>query len=115
VTVYTRPHEPGATPAALAQELIDAGCRVEPRERMHKKVIIIDDAILWHGSLNLLANIGPTDLIMRLTDPTACTRVQRIMSAARMERPPALGTARPGPSPPARGCDPVRWSTAACT
>ncbi len=100
VTVYTRPHEPGATPAALAQELIDAGCRVEPRERMHKKVIIIDDAILWHGSLNLLANIGPTDLIMRLTDPTACTRVQRIMSAARMERPPRTwnGAARPVPA-----------------
>ena len=87
VTVYTRPHEPGSTAAVLVHELIDKGCRVETRERMHEKVMIIDDAVLWHGSLNLLANNGPTDLMMRLTDPTACARVQQIMSVARMERP----------------------------
>jgi hypothetical protein len=38
--------------------------------------------------------------MMRFTDPTACVRVQRIMSAARMERPARTwnGAARPGPA-----------------
>jgi AAA domain-containing protein/uncharacterized protein DUF5710/phospholipase D-like protein len=87
VTVHTREQEAGTTRAALVQELIDAGCQVETRERMHEKVVIVDDRILWHGSLNLLANTGPTDLMMRYVDPTACERVKRIVSAARMERP----------------------------
>jgi hypothetical protein len=104
VTVHTRPHEPGTTAAALVEELIGAGCRVETRERMHEKVVIVDETILWHGSLNLLANVGPTDLMMRITDPTACARVQRIISTARMERPARTwnghGAGRPGPAAP---------------
>lgn len=53
---------------------------------MHEKVLILDGAILWHGSLNLLANTGPTDLMMRLTDPVACERVGRVIERARKER-----------------------------
>jgi hypothetical protein len=87
VTVYRRSQEPGSTAAGLVDALVEAGCRVEVRDRMHEKVMIVDGEILWHGSLNLLANVGPTDLMMRYTDPTACERVRRIMSAARMERP----------------------------
>src|SRR5690606_895221 len=57
------------------EELRSAGCEVEFRERMHEKVLIIDGTVLWHGSLNLLANTGPTDLMMRFTDPASCARV----------------------------------------
>lgn len=106
MTVYTRPHEPGTTPAALVQGLIEAGCRVETRERMHEKVMIVDDTILWHGSLNLLANVGPTDLMMRFTDPTACARVQRIMSVARMERPAGTWNGAVAPVPGGLGVQP---------
>jgi phosphatidylserine/phosphatidylglycerophosphate/cardiolipin synthase-like enzyme len=106
VTVYTRPHEPGTAPAALVHELISAGCSVETRERMHEKVMIVDDTILWHGSLTLLANMGPTDLMMRFTDPTACARVQRIMSAARMERPVPTWNGAAVPVPGSLGVQP---------
>ncbi|OLZ52298.1 hypothetical protein BS330_24925 [Amycolatopsis keratiniphila subsp. nogabecina] len=54
---------------------------------MHEKVMIVDETVLWHGSLNLLANTGPTDLMMRITDASACKRVRRIMTTARRERP----------------------------
>jgi hypothetical protein len=43
--------------------------------------------VLWHGSLNLLANFGPTDLMMRVTDASACEQVRRIMTKARRDRP----------------------------
>ncbi len=57
------------------------------RERMHEKVLIVDDELLWHGSLNLLASDGPTDLMMRWADREACQRVRRIVEQAKMERP----------------------------
>jgi hypothetical protein len=87
VTVHTPPQEDGTTAAGLLKELEAAGCRLSVRERMHEKVLIIDGTVLWHGSLNLLANSGPTDLMMRITDPDSCERVRRIVESARMERP----------------------------
>ena len=73
VTVHTRDHGPGSSAAGLVNELQAAGCGVSTRERMHEKVLVIDETVLWHGSLNLLARRGPTDLMMRITDPEACT------------------------------------------
>ena len=101
VTVHTRQHEAGTTAARLANELQAAGCLVHTRERMHEKVLIIDNTVLWHGSLNLLANTGPTDLMMRITDPGSCERVRRIVERARMERPartPPPWRTKPQPS-----------------
>ncbi|MGW9636484.1 DUF5710 domain-containing protein [Nocardiopsis alba] len=54
---------------------------------MHEKVVILDGSVLWHGSLNLLASTGPTDLMMRLTDPGACTRVRQIVDTAQQDKP----------------------------
>lgn len=87
VTVHSRPQEEGTTAAVLVDEIREAGCEMSLRERMHEKVVIIDDEVLWHGSLNLLANTGPTDLMMRVTDAMACERVRRIMEIAKMDRP----------------------------
>ncbi|MBT2528854.1 AAA family ATPase [Streptomyces sp. ISL-99] len=93
VTVFTRPPEEQKEAAAEARhklrvdQLRAAGCRVEFRDRMHEKVLILDDAVLWHGSKNLLANAGPTDIMMRITDPDSCTRVRRLMDSSRLEKP----------------------------
>ncbi|MFI6498913.1 AAA domain-containing protein [Nonomuraea typhae] len=92
VTVHTRDQSQDPRRDDLVGELRAAGCQVTVRERMHEKVLILDETVLWHGSLNLLANIGPTELMMRITDPTCCQRVRHIVERARMERP-----ARPWP------------------
>ncbi|MCX4758288.1 AAA domain-containing protein [Kitasatospora purpeofusca] len=92
VVVHTRSPEEQreAAGAARHQKQIDilraAGCQVGFRERMHEKVLILDSAVLWHGSLNLLASSGPTDLMMRFTDPASCERVSRVIDRARKER-----------------------------
>ncbi|WP_083254878.1 AAA domain-containing protein [Amycolatopsis orientalis] len=99
VTVFTRPPEEETVAVQLAEDLRAAGCEVSYRERMHEKVVIVDGIVLWHGSLNLLANTGPTDLMMRITDVSACERVRRIMTTARRERPLAARRFRSGPSP----------------
>lgn len=95
VTSHTRQHEPGSREDEFALLLRSAGCEISARERMHEKVLIIDDSVLWHGSLNLLAHSGSTDLMMRITDPTSCTRVRHIVERARMDRP--ARTWRPAP------------------
>ncbi|MGV9772651.1 AAA domain-containing protein [Streptosporangium sp. NPDC003464] len=100
VTVHTRDQADDPRRRALVQELEAAGCLVEIRERMHEKVMIVDDAVLWHGSLNLLANTGATDLMMRITDPSSCLRVRHIVDRARMERPARTWKQTPpGPEP----------------
>lgn len=92
VIVYTRAAEEQREEAAAQRhqkridELRFAGCEVDFRERMHEKVLILDRSVLWHGSLNLLANTGPTDLMMRFTDPASCERVNRVIERARKDR-----------------------------
>ncbi|MET8974376.1 AAA domain-containing protein [Streptomyces sp. NPDC004539] len=77
---------------ALVEHLRSLGCTVVFRERMHEKVFIVDGTVLWHGSLNLLAGMGPTDLMMRLEDAESCAQAQKVMDQARMERPVYRGT-----------------------
>ncbi|MFI6278923.1 AAA domain-containing protein [Streptomyces sp. NPDC050988] len=92
VVVYTRAADEQRDDAAAErhQQRIDhlrsVGCEVDFRERMHEKVLILDSTVLWHGSLNLLANSGPTDLMMRFTDPTSCERVSRVIERARKDK-----------------------------
>lgn len=115
VRVHTRLPQPGT--ANLVGELETAGCQVSLRERMHEKVVIIDDAVLWHGSLNLFANTGCTDLMMRITDPGSCQRVRHILDRARMDRParrhpwvsPAGATSLPDDVYPGRILDGRRY------
>ncbi|MEV2279400.1 AAA domain-containing protein [Nocardiopsis sp. NPDC049922] len=92
VTVFTRPVGDNQDKNAERHEeqirrLQEEGCEVRPRERMHEKVVVLDGTVLWHGSLNLLSSNGPTDLMMRLTDPDACERVRHIVERARRDQP----------------------------
>ncbi|WP_226872053.1 phospholipase D-like domain-containing protein [Microbispora sitophila] len=52
VTVHTRDQSEDVRRKALIEELRAAGCQVATRERMHEKVLILDDTVLWHRSLN---------------------------------------------------------------
>ncbi|ROO85654.1 phospholipase D-like protein [Actinocorallia herbida] len=99
VVVHTRAHKPNEKGGRLSVRLREAGCEVNARPHMHEKVMIVDAEVLWHGSLNLLANGGPTDLMMRVTSRAACARVKQIMVRARSER---SATAAPAASPTRR-------------
>jgi hypothetical protein len=81
---------------ALITHLKSLGCMIEYRERMHEKVFIVDSRVLWHGSMNLLAAMGPTDLMMRLEDPESCSQARRIMDQARRDRPVYRGRSSAG-------------------
>ncbi|MCG5216116.1 AAA domain-containing protein [Streptosporangium soli] len=99
VTIHTRDQTDDPRKHDLVGELKSAGCQISVRERMHEKVLMVDDTVLWHGSLNLLANVGPTDLMMRITDPSSCLRVRHIVDRARRERPARVWKQTPPASP----------------
>ncbi|MFI9818239.1 AAA domain-containing protein [Saccharothrix variisporea] len=102
VTVHTRPAR-RPTDERQISALEAAGCTVVRRERMHEKVVIVDDEVLWHGSLNLLAGTGPTDLMMRITDPAACERVRHIVGRARPTPPSRSARPQEQPRPEPNG------------
>lgn len=62
------PFANGSMSAARTAETLDrleaAGCIVDTREQTHEKVVIVDDRIVWHGSLNVLSNTDRTDELM---------------------------------------------------
>lgn len=59
------PHLNGSILPAAGKEALDAlegiGCNVDCRSRIHQKVVLIDDSIVWHGSLNALSHAHSTE------------------------------------------------------
>ncbi len=71
VIVYTRSvSEHVRTYQKKARDLIDnlrkKGIIVRIRKNMHEKVILIDDALVWQGSLNLLSHKSTTEQMQRM-------------------------------------------------
>lgn len=66
VRCVTRPpHENGSMNFESSKLALDAlegiGCVVDCRARIHEKIVIIDDKVIWHGSLNVLSHSHKTD------------------------------------------------------
>ena len=85
VRIMTRPPEEwgggGESEVSnLIQGLRKLGVAVDLRSKMHEKVVIIDDRILWHGSLNILSHRDTQESMMRVESPAACQQLGRFMS-----------------------------------
>jgi hypothetical protein len=66
VRCVTRPpHLNGSISPTAGKEALDAletiGCTVDCRSRIHQKVILVDNEIVWHGSLNALSHAHLTE------------------------------------------------------
>jgi phosphatidylserine/phosphatidylglycerophosphate/cardiolipin synthase-like enzyme len=74
VTVVTRPSQDyGTKDTAMLQETLDllqgAGVLMVYRSNFHQKFAIIDQRIVWYGSINLLSFGNAEESIMRLESP----------------------------------------------
>jgi hypothetical protein len=57
------------------------GCVVDTRWNIHEKVAIIDDKVVWFGSLNPLSNTGATDEVMaRMEGCPAALQIASLLS-----------------------------------
>ncbi len=74
VVVVTRPVEDYKDRDKVALEstinlLKNAGIRVVTKSNIHQKFAVMDQRILWYGSINLLSFGGAEESIMRLNSP----------------------------------------------
>ncbi len=62
------PKNNGSIPVEQGKAALDGlehmGCVVDTRGEIHEKVVVIDDAIVWFGSLNPLSHTARTDEVM---------------------------------------------------
>lgn len=55
------------------------GITVRIRKGMHEKVILIDDVVVWQGSLNLLSHKSTTEQMQRIASPKVLNRVSELL------------------------------------
>ena len=82
VTLLTRPIEEfkGKNVAAfedVLKMLINAGVNVIFKSNLHQKFAIIDQRIVWYGSINLLSFGSVEESIMRLENPNIADELMR--------------------------------------
>ena len=85
IRCVTRPPNNNAVDYDQSMEALDAlesiGCIVDTRWSIHQKVVIIDERILWYGSLNPLSHTSRTDEIMaRIDNPEAASQMGLFIS-----------------------------------
>ncbi|MEG1915031.1 MAG: hypothetical protein RR089_08235, partial [Acidaminococcaceae bacterium] len=82
ITVITRPassfqgHSGEAVSAAI-QYVTHTGINVRCREAIHQKYAIVDDVLVWYGSINLLSFGASQESIMRLASGSIARALQR--------------------------------------
>ncbi|WP_084154214.1 AAA domain-containing protein [Citrifermentans bremense] len=89
IRCITRPPKSnGSIPVEQGKAALDGlermGCLVDTRGEIHEKVVIIDDEILWHGSLNALSHTNRTDEVMtRLEGKAICLQMSAFLALDR--------------------------------
>ncbi|MBT6638574.1 MAG: AAA family ATPase [Candidatus Marinimicrobia bacterium] len=108
IRCITRPPGNNAVSPEESKKALDAleaiGCVVDTRWSIHQKVIIIDEKILWYGSLNPLSHTSRTDEIMsRIDNPEAASQMGLFLSINpdSAEKEGSLLTKKENPSCPA--------------
>ena len=79
------PQRNGSIPEDMGRDALNGleamGCIVDTRWDIHQKVVIIDDEIVWFGSLNPLSHTNKTDEMMaRIASASAARAVSAFMS-----------------------------------
>ena len=93
VRCITRPPKNnGSIPPEQGKAALDGlerlGCIVDTRGEIHEKVVIIDDEILAHGSLNALCRTSRTDEVMtRLEGKAICLQMSSFLALDRGLKP----------------------------
>lgn len=110
VRCVTRPPQRnGSMTPELTREALDAlegiGCTVDCRNDIHEKIVLIDKAIVWHGSLNMLSNTHRTDESMtRLVNCGYAETVAGLISKRQVSSEKALNTIADAENPRCPQC-----------
>jgi hypothetical protein len=106
IRVHTRPKNQQTGEMAnqantVIEQLRSIGVSIIERRKMHQKVAIIDDAIAWEGSLNLLSHRDTTEQMRRLE---GLSTIKEIISILELDEDMPSGLQTEEKCPQA-GCD----------
>lgn len=110
VRCVTRPpYSNGTMAPELGKDALDAlegiGCIVDCRSRIHQKVVLIDNEIVWHGSLNVLSHSHRTEESMtRMVNKGVAEVVSASMCKRRMSAKKAASAAAEPENPRCNDC-----------
>jgi len=65
--------------AEIVNDMADTGVLVDFRARMHEKFAIVDDKILWYGSLNIFSHRDTSESMFRIVSPGICEQMARFV------------------------------------
>ncbi len=83
ITVFTRPlDESEDWDVKAANTLKNAGIVLSYRSAMHEKMVIIDEKILYHGSLNTLSYRDTTESILRIVNSAVVQDAQKVLQSS---------------------------------
>ena len=54
----------------LLNQLVASGIQLNPQSRCHERYAVIDQSLVWYGSMNLLSNGSEENSLMRIVSPT---------------------------------------------
>ena len=85
VRIVTKPGEEfGGASEDEVRETIESlrvlGIAVDLRAKMHEKIAIIDQRVVWHGSLNILSHSYTSESMLRLVGETACRKLMDLIT-----------------------------------
>lgn len=88
------PKNNGSIPVEQGKAALDGlehmGCVVDTRGEIHEKIVVIDDEIVWFGSLNPLSHTSRTDEVMaRIEGKDLALQISTFMALDRGLRPDA--------------------------
>lgn len=105
------PSQNGSIPRDQGKDALNGleamGCTVDTRWEIHQKVVIIDDEIIWFGSLNPLSHAGRTDemMIRIVSKPAALQMAAFLCVGGRVNPDNAEGIAFRGENPRCPACE----------
>lgn len=94
IRVYTKPRnqqigEMATQADVVIKQLCSIGAKVIERRKMHQKIAILDNAIAWEGSLNILSHRDTGEHMRRFEGPSA---IEEIIRNLELEEEYAVGT-----------------------
>ncbi|MBR1502894.1 MAG: DEAD/DEAH box helicase family protein [Prevotella sp.] len=66
----------------LISRLQNAGIRVIPQNCCYERYAVMDDAVVWYGSMNLLSNEKDDDNVMRLMSPPVAAELMEVSAGS---------------------------------
>jgi ssDNA-binding Zn-finger/Zn-ribbon topoisomerase 1 len=111
VRCVTRPPKHNGTmDPALGREAFNIlegiGCVIDCRREIHQKIVLIDNKVVWHGSLNVLSHAHRTEEIMtRIVNEGLAQTVAANMSKVRVSAQRAASTVADAENPRCPKCE----------